>query len=650
MSEPGHAPFAPLLDSGEALAADGPLARHIDGFAVRPEQQAMAAAVERALAERGRLVAEAGTGTGKTFAYLVPALLSGMKVVVSTGTRTLQDQLFHRDLPMVREALELPLQAALLKGRANYLCPHRLAVGASEARLSSAAQVADLERIRRWAETTRRGDIAEVGGVAEDSPLWPQVTSTVDNCLGQECPEYAGCFVLKARREAQEAELVVVNHHLLFADMVLKEEGFGELLPGADAFILDEAHQLPEVASLFFGQSLGSRQLIELARDSEGEHLKECGGREALPASLDGLQKAVRDLRLAFGMDSRRGAWRELAGEMVVRSRLAAVEEALGDLAGWLAAQSERSKGLESCARRAQELQARLGLLTGPADDSWIQWFETRPRSFTLYLTPLEVAGPFQERMQRQPAGWIFTSATLAVGDSFDHFAARLGLDEAETLRVDSPFDYARNALLYVPSGLPEPSARHYTEAVLEAALPVLEASRGRAFLLFTSHRALRFAADYLEARLDYPLLVQGSAPRNELLERFRGLGNAVLLGTGSFWEGVDVRGEALSLVVIDKLPFAAPDDPVLTARIDALRREGRNPFMEYQVPNAVIALKQGAGRLIRDVNDRGVMMLCDPRLFTKAYGRVFRRSLPPMPLSRELGDVRAFFAGGEGG
>ena len=628
----------------QLLGADGPLAGQVAGFAPRAEQQAMAEAVAVALEERATLVVEAGTGTGKTFAYLLPALLSGRRVIISTGTRHLQDQLYHRDLPTLRRALGLSVQTALLKGRANYLCKHRLDLARAEG-LRARSLLAQLEEINAWAGRTRSGDIAELGHIPEDSPLWPRVTSTTDNCLGQDCGEYQRCHVVNARRAAQEADLVVINHHLLLADMALKEEGFGDLLPGADAFIIDEAHQLPETAAQFFGIGLGSRQLEELGRDTLAEHLREAGDMQSLPDCVDLLDKQVKDLRLVLGERERRAAWSEVRDQAELRARCEAVRETLQSLTDWLEIAAPRGKGLDACWRRAQVLLQRFVQTTTEPPADHVHWFETHRRSFRIQLTPLEIATTFQQRMQELPSAWVFTSATLAVGDSFSHFARRMGLEEPRTLRLDSPFDYARNALLYHPQGLPDPNDPGYTAAVIEAVRPVLAASRGRAFLLFTSHRALQEAAGLLAGRLDYPLLQQGEAPRAELLDRFRQLGNAVLLGTSSFWEGVDVRGEALSCVVIDKLPFASPGDPLLQARLDALRAAGGNPFMEEQLPRAVITLKQGIGRLIRDVRDRGVLMLCDPRLTGKPYGKVFLNSFPPMRRSRELAAVEAFFA-----
>jgi ATP-dependent DNA helicase DinG len=628
----------------ELLGPEGPLARHITDFAPRPQQQAMAEAVAQAMHNREVLIAEAGTGTGKTYAYLVPALLSGKKIILSTGTKTLQDQLFHRDLPVVRKALSVSVSTALLKGRANYLCLHRLAMTELAGHTLQHEQLAELVSVRGWAGRTQSGDSAELDDIPEDSSIWPLVTSTADNCLGQQCPSYQNCHVMKARRTAQEADLVVINHHLLFADMALREEGFGELLPGANTIILDEAHQLPETASNFFGLTLSSRQLLELARDTRTEQIKEAGDMAALATVADHLEKAVRDFRLALGAGSRRGSWPQLADERDVTLALNTLHEQLESLHNHLEPAAVRGKGLDNCLKRCLELQEKLDRLTHTAPDDHVHWFETYTRAFTLNLTPIDIADNFRSHMQRYPCTWILTSATLTVGNSFDHFVTRMGLHDAVTQRWDSPFDFADLALLYLPQAMPEPSDSAHTTAVVNAALPVIEASDGRTFMLFTSHRALQEAAALLLNKIAFPLLIQGSAPRRELLERFRRLGNAVLLGTNSFWEGVDVRGPALSCVIIDKLPFASPGDPVLQARIEAIRMHGGNPFTDYQLPQAVIALKQGVGRLIRDVSDRGVLMLCDTRLLSKPYGRTFLASLPPMPRTVNLQDVQDFF------
>ena len=636
-----------MSEIGEILGPDGLLSHRVSGFAFRRQQLEMAEAVEQAIEESQVLIGEAGTGTGKTFSYLVPALLSGRKVIISTGTRNLQDQLFHRDLPLVREALASPCRSALLKGRANYLCLQRMEAAAGSGRLPL-QQRGQLLRVQQWAGRTQSGDIAEVG-LPDNAGIWPWVTSTSDNCLGAECPQLRDCHLAEARRRAQEADLVVVNHHLLCADLALKEEGFGEILPGADCFILDEAHQLPEVASNFFGMSLSARQLSELARDVETEYHNEAGDAPEVPRQADRLKKSVRDLRLSFGVEPRRGAWREVAGQAAVQEAMGRVEGELDQMGEQLEALAGRGKGLDNCRARCADLKTRLESLSGEESLEEIRWFETYKQGFRLNRTPLSVADIFSAHMGRHPATWIFTSATLAVGESFHHFSRQLGIEEARTGRWDSPFDYPNQALLLLPKGLPEPQAPGFNRAVAELSVPILEASRGRAFLLYTSHRALREAAEFLGERLPFPLLVQGSAPRAELLERFRRSGDGVLLGTASFWEGVDVRGEALSCVIIDKLPFASPGDPVLQARIDALRRQGGNPFREFQLPQAVISLKQGAGRLIRDVSDRGVLMVCDPRLVSRSYGRAFLDSLPPMRRSRELREVLEFFTRVEG-
>ncbi len=603
----------------------------------------MAEAVARALADDEILIAEAGTGTGKTFAYLVPALLSGKKTIVSTGTKALQDQLFHRDLPAVREALGVTVSVALLKGRSNYLCLHRLSLTEAEGRFCSREQADQLVRVRDWAGRSRSGDIAELTDIPEDSVIWPLVTSTTDNCLGQECPSIRDCHVLKARRAALEADLVVINHHLFFADLALREEGFGELLPGAQAVILDEAHQLPDTAAQFFGVTVSSRQLIELAHDTIAEQIKEAGDLPELRSDAEKLEQATRDLRLAFGAEQKRGGWREIEAQL--GTALDTLRGQLGTLSQHLETAAPRGKGLENCWGRAVQLEERLEQVTQTHPTGYLQWFATFPRSFALHSTPLNSAAMFRTHLARQKCAWLFTSATLTVGDRFEHFIDRMGLEDALTEHWDSPFDFRRQALLYLPTTMPAPSERRYTEAVIEAAVPVLQASGGRAFLLFTSHRALQEAEQLLTNRLPFPLLVQGSAPRAELLNRFRALGNAVLLGTASFWEGVDVRGEALSCVIIDKLPFASPGDPVLQARLEAIREQGGNPFRDYQLPQAVLTLKQGAGRLIRDSTDRGILMLCDPRLLEKSYGKIFLDSLPPMPRTRSLEDVQYFFS-----
>jgi ATP-dependent DNA helicase DinG len=486
--------------------------------------------------------------------------------------------------------------------------------------------------------------------VPDDATIWPLVTSTRENCLGGDCPFHDKCFVLEARRQAMEADVVVVNHHLFFADVVLRDEGVAELLPACNTVIFDEAHQLPETASLFFGESVSTNQLIELARDSRIEAAGSAKESGELQDAAQALEKAARDLRLQFPQEAGRQPYATVADRREFREALDNAEKRLGALELQLKAHAERTEGLHNCWERACAIAGRLERWRDDDDPERVRWTEVFASAVHLNSTPLSIAEIFQKQIAGHPRAWIFTSATLSVRGDFIHYQREMGLPEADTKSWESPFDYASQARLYVPEGMPDPNSMGYTRAVIDAALPAIEAAEGRAFLLFTSLRAMREARELLEVGMkqmgmDYPLLMQGEGSRSELLDRFRRLGNAVLLGSQSFWEGVDVRGDALSLVVIDRLPFAPPDDPVLAARIAKMNNEGRNAFMEYQVPQAVIALKQGAGRLIRDETDHGVLMICDPRLISKPYGRRIWQSLPPMTRTREIAEVRDFFS-----
>ena len=698
------------------FAAEGLLARQIDGYRSRASQIDMARAVAAAMEASGRampepamfdaqrrsarklgpsdapvvaeegsdeigvatvstgidggentLIVEAGTGTGKTFAYLVPAMLWGGKVIVSTGTKHLQDQLFQRDIPTVRDALAVPVSVAMLKGRANYLCHYYLQRTADNGRLPTRQDTSHLQEIIRFAKITRTGDKAELASVPENSPVWPMVTSTRDNCLGQECPQYKECFVMQARREAQQADIVVVNHHLFFADVMLRDTGMAELLPTANTIIFDEAHQLPETATLFFGETVSTTQFLELARDAVAEglsHARDFSDWTKLGAALE---RAARDVRLAFKEDSVRMSLGQLADDHPLFDALTTLEEHLDGLTKALGAHAERAESLGALLRRARELQGLLGGWTAPptpvekavaeegeaatkADpNEMVRWIEVFSHTVQLHETPLSVAPIFSKQRAGVPRAWIFTSATLSVRGDFTHYAAQMGLNARRSMTLPSPFDYPTQGLLYVPRNLPQPSSPNFTDAVFDAALPVIEASKGGVFFLCTTLRAVDRIANRLRDTIerrgwDYPLLVQGDASRTELLDRFRSYGNAILVGSQSFWEGVDVRGDALSLVVIDKLPFAPPDDPVLSARLEALTKKGLSPFAVHQLPQAVITLKQGAGRLIRAETDRGVLMICDTRLVEKPYGRRIWQSLPPFKRTREVEVVRAFF------
>jgi ATP-dependent DNA helicase DinG len=637
-----------VISINQVFAAEGLLAARVEGYRLRQPQLEMAEAVAEAINSKRTLVAEAGTGTGKTLAYLIPSVLSGQRVIVSTGTRNLQDQLFRKDVPLVRQVLNVPFRAVLLKGRSNYLCPYRLQNLSIFRHDDLRSQIAAIESIKRWGKTTRSGDISEMESVAESSSLWPWVTSTADNCLGQECPQLSDCFLLKARKAAQEAEILVINHHLLWADWAIRSDGFGELLPEADVVIIDEAHQFAETASQFLGVTLSSRQVGELCHDALAEQLKDARGDRDLAEAISRSELALSELRLSLGLEPVKAAWAEFCANEAAMQRLEEMQARLSELSSLLRVAAVRGKGLESCWKRCDDILVRLLDFHREDEGESVRWFETFRRGFVFNRTPLDTVEEFAKFQRSSKASWIFTSATLSVSGRFEHFAQTLGLFDVETRSWDSPFSYPEQCLFYLPLELPEPSASDHAEAVINAAIPVLQASGGRTFFLFTSHAAMQNAAMRLKELVEFPLFVQGSQPKARLLESFKQAGNGILLGTSSFWEGVDVRGPALSCVIIDKLPFAAPGDPVLNAKLDALKQKGLSPFGAHQLPAAVIALRQGVGRLIRSSDDRGVFMLCDPRVINKSYGKVFLRSLPPMRRTRSLPLVQRFFAAEE--
>jgi ATP-dependent DNA helicase DinG len=639
------------------FGAGGPLAPAVGTFKPRQSQTEMAKAIAHAISEQGTLIAEAGTGTGKTFAYLVPALLWGGKTIISTGTKNLQDQLFSRDIPTVRAALRAPVSVALLKGRSNYLCHYHLERTLSNGRLTSRDDVGHLREISRFIKMSQSGDKAELTKVPETASVWNLVTSTRENCVGQECQYYQDCFVMKARREAQQADVVVVNHHLFFADVALKEGGMAELLPSANTIIFDEAHQLPEVATLFFGTSVSTGQVLELCRDVLAEGLAHARGGVDWAKTVMVVEKAARDLRLTFPEGGTRLSLPQIPPSSEFFPALAKLKEELEGLIDVLEAQAERAETIEQCRVRAVEmLEQYKAWKSEPKKgkevegDDAVLWVEAFASSLQLHKTPLSIAPIFAGQRAGTPRSWIFTSATLAVKNDFKHFSAQLGMTGEPAQSWPSPFNYQDQGILYVPTGLPEPNTFGYTDAVVDMALPVIEAAGGRCFFLCTTIRAVNRVAERLREEfaargLDFPLFVQGERGRTELLDSFRNAGNAVLVGSQSFWEGVDVRGEALSLVIIDKLPFAPPDDPVLAARIEVMEKKGMNGFVHHTLPEAIINLKQGAGRLIRDVDDRGVLMLCDPRVISKPYGRRIWQSLPPFRRTRVQADVIEFFA-----
>jgi ATP-dependent DNA helicase DinG len=637
-------------DLARHFSAGGTFEKAVPGWRVRPQQLAFAEAVREAIESSGVLIAEAGTGTGKTFAYLAPALIAGGRVIVSTGTKNLQDQLYHRDLPLVRDALGLPVTLALLKGRANYVCLHHVEENAEQGTFASRDEAKDIHAIRRFAARTASGDKAECPEVPEFSGAWARATSTRENCLGSKCRHYEDCFVMRARKAANDADLVVVNHHLFFADLVLRDEGVTDLLPSANTIIFDEAHHLPDLARLFFGQSVSTAQVLELARDARAAQLLHAKDSPAIGEAALAADRAARDVRIALGPATGRFTAAQFDASPDLAGAMDKLDERLSELSSLLAAQAERADEIRNAQARTAALRDAIAEWRGAKGDDAVRWIETYAQTAVFNRTPLDVGPIFAQQLAAGKRAWVFTSATLSVGGDFRHYQAELGLAEAATHHWESPYDFAKQALLYVPEGLPEPNSPGYTEGVIDAAFPVIEASAGRAFLLFTSLRAMDIGQERLreklrDAGLAWPVFVQGTAGKNELLERFRDTPNAILVGSQSFWEGVDVKGEALSLVVIDKLPFNPPDDPVLAARIDQINRAGGNAFMDYQVPRAVIALKQGAGRLIRDETDRGVLMICDPRLISKPYGKRIWRALPPFSRTRKREEAVAFFA-----
>jgi len=631
----------------------GPLSASINGYRPRQAQTEMAKAIADAIAGQKTLLAEAGTGTGKTYAYLTPALLWGGKVIVSTGTKNLQDQLFLRDIPTIRKVLKAPVSIALLKGRANYLCHYHLERTIQNGRLSSREDVGYLRDISRFIKTTMTGDKAELARVPENASVWSLVTSTKDTCMGSECQYYQDCFVMKARKEAQQADVVVVNHHLFFADVALKDTGIAELLPSANTVIFDEAHQLPETATLFFGDTVSTSQVLELCRDVQAEGLSHARDGAEWSKLVAPVERAARDLRLAFPQDVVRYSIDQIAPSSPFFEALETLKSSMDDMIAVLEKQAERAETLEQCRARAillAEQYEKWNAVDDGKSGDYVLWVEAFSTSLQLHRTPLSIAPIFNKQREGVPRAWIFTSATMAVKNDFTHYVSQMGLWDQPAHTWPSPFNYQEQGYLYVPNGMPQPNSFGYMDAVIDAALPVIEAAGGKTFLLCTTLKAVKHSAERLREEfqkrgLDFPLFVHGDAGRTELLDRFRAAGNGVLIGSQSFWEGVDVRGDALSLVIIDKLPFAPPDDPVLSARIAAMEKKGLNGFVHHQLPEAIINLKQGAGRLIRDEGDKGVLMICDPRLISKPYGKRIWQSLPGFARTRELADVQAFFS-----
>lgn len=627
----------------DVFSIDGDLSRHIKGFRPRDEQLEMAQVVAEAIESKSTVIVEAGTGTGKTFAYLAPVLLAGKKTIISTGSKNLQDQLFNRDLPAIKKALGYSGKIALLKGRSNYLCLERLDQVIAQGVLGDKSVLTDLSKVRRWNNSTQSGDLSECIELAEDSPILPQLTSTSESCLGSDCPNYAECYIAKARKKALNADLVVVNHHIFFADMAVKENGFGELIPNAEAIIFDEAHQLPDIASQYFGQSLTSRQLFELCKDINIVYRTELKDMQQLGNIADTLQKIIQDFRLLLGEGNQRGNWRDLSKQSMVAKAFNLLQEKLEFLSEVIKLVLGRSQTLDSIFERLEAIKVQLERLAETNVVGYCYWYETIGRQFGLHITPLTVADKFGSQVANKEAAWIFTSATLAVGADFQHFCQRLGISPHKQKILPSPFNYCEQALLCVPRYLPPTNRPNTLTALGEMLLPLIEANQGRCFVLCTSYAMMRGLAEYFRAQSELSILLQGESAKTQLLTQFVEEKHSVLVATSSFWEGVDVRGDALSLVIIDKLPFTAPDEPLLKARIEDCRLQGGDPFNDIQIPEAVIALKQGVGRLIRDVTDRGAVVICDNRLVTRAYGETFLKSLPDAKRTRDLRKVVQF-------
>jgi ATP-dependent DNA helicase DinG len=651
----------------DAFADDGALARALPLFEPRPGQRDMAAAVATVLDEGGVLLAEAGTGTGKTMAYLVPAILSGHRVLVSTGTKNLQEQIYAKDVPVLREALGVSFTATCMKGRANYLCLHRLAEYHSRQEVKGRRLAPDdaifLPIIERWVPETQTGDRAELADLPEDLALWHEVSATAETCLGSDCPRYSECFVTRMRQRAAESDVVIVNHHLLCADAAVRESAYGEVIPSCPHLVVDEAHQLEDVATQYFGVTVSNHRVDDLVRDADAT-VRGFGRDRAAHDAARGLMRVLDHSRaffsaLALARAGRSGVedrvrltpeWfadhldtgLELSGALDGLEAIFALAAAAprGDETG----RAPATEDAASIARRAGDLARELRFLIAANDGAYVYFLEVKGRTVGLRAAPIDVSRIVRDLVTGERRAAVLTSATLTVDGSFDYVRARLGLDDAAGVRVPSEFDYATQTLLYLPRRMPLPKDERYAEAVAWETKQLLRCSRGRAFVLFTSYATMRAVVRLLELQLDYPVLVQGTAPRSVLLEEFRRTPHAVLFATSSFWQGVDVQGEQLSAVIIDKLPFVSPGDPVVAARIEALSAQGISAFEQYQVPLAILALLQGLGRLIRHRADRGVLAVLDPRLRTMGYGRRFLDSLPPAPITHEVDDVRRFF------
>ena len=629
------------------FAEGGTLSQAISGYQPRDEQIMMADAIALAVDDHDTLIVEAGTGTGKTFAYLVPALLSKKKTLVSTGTKHLQDQLFEKDIPLLQGLIKHPISTALLKGRANYLCLYRTKTLRARGRFENKKQVEQFFRIERFAQQDATGDITQLSGITEND-LWSQVTSTTENCLHNECPDFEECFVFKARKKAMESDIVVINHHLLCADLALKQDGFGEILPEAEIIIIDEAHQLAETAGLFFSTQLSTKQFHDWIDDLNKAIAVEAADFSGHDTATDALFQALSSLRKALPQYNQRYALSEFEENPIITGLYQEIYDISSTILKLVDPLKVRAQVFTKLVERMEEITMTWKILLlgekTPNSVNAVNWLETYTFNITFHSTPLDISEQFRKNSAALNASWIFTSATLAVKNDFSYFCRPLGLSKNNTLKLDSPFDYPRTSLLYHPDHLPLPNDKRFLPEMIDAVLPIINITKGRAFILFTSYRALNEAKELLKSKTDYPLFVQGDLPKMALIEAFKESGNGILLGTMSFWEGVDVKGDALSCVIIEKFPFASPGDPIEQAKMDLIREQGYDPFSTYQLPKAIIALKQGVGRLIRDHDDYGVLVIADTRLSKSRYGKRFLESLPPMTKTLKPERITRFF------
>ena len=631
------------LNVDAVLGAEGIIKEEISDFRPRQSQLEMSRLIDEGITKGESHLIEASTGIGKSFAYLVPVFLSKKKVVISTGTKNLQDQLFYKDIPLIKRIIVNSKKTALLKGRSNYCCPHRIDLFRHQKQFGSREMTALFSALHEWSETSKTGDISEFAAIPENDPLWFYATSNADNCLGNECPSFDDCFVVKARKKAMEADVVVINHHLYFSDLALKKDGFGEILPDAQVLIFDEAHQLPDIASHFFGNQLTMRQIEILCKDIVEAELAEAADSKLLGPASNTLSKAVADFRIAIGQFPEKAEWMRIQFAPPMKKAVLSVETAISELKRTLDTLVGRGKELASCFKRLEAVELVFKQFLS-IDDYNVSWYEWNERSFRLMVSPLEVSDSFRRQLDESlNESVFFTSATLSSQQSFKYYADRLGLSDISTNLFESPFDYPNQALLYLPDNLPDPSDPDYAKKFGELCCDLIEATNGYCFILFTSYRMLTWTASYLRSKIRNKLFVQGDYQRSELLQQYMKAKSPVLLGTSSFWEGVDVKGDQLRCVIIDKLPFKSPQDPVYKKRLQLANQNGGNAFMDVQIPEATINLRQGVGRLIRDINDKGIVALCDNRLNSKSYGEKMLDSLPPMKRTTALSEVVSF-------